>query len=234
MLGRLHCKVVCPQHEVSGPSICRCHFDWCASGTAIWTRRTCFASAGNQQLVSVCFGSPRKSCGLIQAGLCLGALVSTLCELVMVGGERTTCASTASSLNLRRANARRPLTHCELDHACCNLCLAGNPDWGWWVGCFALGGNVKQGRAVGSLSIKKTMQAARVCGEPISNIRRVGWCHLHRDAGEVIQAGHWQASPMYIDLGLLVARKAILCDCDVHSGNLKNIGRTRHFARRGP
>jgi hypothetical protein len=27
-----------------------------------------------------------------------------------VGGERTTCASTASSLNLRRANARRPLT----------------------------------------------------------------------------------------------------------------------------
>jgi hypothetical protein len=28
-----------------------------------------------------------------------------------VGGERTTCASTASSLNLRRANARRPLTH---------------------------------------------------------------------------------------------------------------------------
>jgi hypothetical protein len=31
--------------------------------------------------------------------------------VVMVGGERTTCASTASSLNLRRANARRPLTH---------------------------------------------------------------------------------------------------------------------------
>jgi hypothetical protein len=30
---------------------------------------------------------------------------------MMVGGERTTCASTASSLNLRRANARRPLTH---------------------------------------------------------------------------------------------------------------------------
>ena len=29
----------------------------------------------------------------------------------MVGGERTTCASTASSLKLRRANARRPLTH---------------------------------------------------------------------------------------------------------------------------
>jgi hypothetical protein len=29
----------------------------------------------------------------------------------MVGGERTTCASTASSFNLRRANARRPLTH---------------------------------------------------------------------------------------------------------------------------
>jgi hypothetical protein len=29
----------------------------------------------------------------------------------MVGGERTTCASTASSLNLRRANARRPLPH---------------------------------------------------------------------------------------------------------------------------
>jgi hypothetical protein len=29
----------------------------------------------------------------------------------MVGGERTTCASTASSLNLCRANARRPLTH---------------------------------------------------------------------------------------------------------------------------
>jgi hypothetical protein len=28
-----------------------------------------------------------------------------------VGGERTTCASTASSLNLRRANAQRPLTH---------------------------------------------------------------------------------------------------------------------------
>jgi hypothetical protein len=31
--------------------------------------------------------------------------------VIMVGGERTTCASTASSLNLRRANARRPLTH---------------------------------------------------------------------------------------------------------------------------
>ena len=31
----------------------------------------------------------------------------------MVGGERTTCASTASSLKLRRANARRPLTHCR-------------------------------------------------------------------------------------------------------------------------
>jgi hypothetical protein len=30
---------------------------------------------------------------------------------LMVGGERTTCASTASSLHLRRANARRPLTH---------------------------------------------------------------------------------------------------------------------------
>ena len=29
----------------------------------------------------------------------------------MVGGERTTRASTASSLKLRRANARRPLTH---------------------------------------------------------------------------------------------------------------------------
>jgi hypothetical protein len=29
----------------------------------------------------------------------------------MVGWERATCASTASSLNLRRANARRPLTH---------------------------------------------------------------------------------------------------------------------------
>jgi hypothetical protein len=28
-----------------------------------------------------------------------------------VGGERTTCASTASSLNLRKANARRPLPH---------------------------------------------------------------------------------------------------------------------------
>ena len=28
-----------------------------------------------------------------------------------VGGERTTRASTASSLKLRRANARRPLTH---------------------------------------------------------------------------------------------------------------------------
>jgi hypothetical protein len=28
-----------------------------------------------------------------------------------VGGECTTCASNASSLNLRRANARRPLTH---------------------------------------------------------------------------------------------------------------------------
>jgi hypothetical protein len=33
----------------------------------------------------------------------------------MVGGERTTCASTASSLNLRRANARRPLTHLQHD-----------------------------------------------------------------------------------------------------------------------
>ena len=31
--------------------------------------------------------------------------------LIMVGGERTTCATTASSLKLRRANARRPLTH---------------------------------------------------------------------------------------------------------------------------
>ena len=31
----------------------------------------------------------------------------------MVGGERTTCASTASSLKLRRANARRPLTHSQ-------------------------------------------------------------------------------------------------------------------------
>jgi hypothetical protein len=28
-----------------------------------------------------------------------------------VGGERTTSARTASTLNLRRANARRPLTH---------------------------------------------------------------------------------------------------------------------------
>ena len=33
------------------------------------------------------------------------------CGVNMVGGERTTCASTASSLKLRRANARRPLTH---------------------------------------------------------------------------------------------------------------------------
>jgi sodium/bile acid cotransporter 7 len=33
----------------------------------------------------------------------------------MVGGECTTCASTASSLNHRRANARRPLTH---SHCC--------------------------------------------------------------------------------------------------------------------
>ena len=30
-----------------------------------------------------------------------------------VGGERTTRASTASSLKLRRANARRPLTHSQ-------------------------------------------------------------------------------------------------------------------------
>ena len=29
----------------------------------------------------------------------------------MVGGQRTTCASTTSSLKLRRANARRALTH---------------------------------------------------------------------------------------------------------------------------
>ena len=34
----------------------------------------------------------------------------------MVGGERTTCASTASSLKLRRANARRPLTHSTDEH----------------------------------------------------------------------------------------------------------------------
>jgi hypothetical protein len=31
----------------------------------------------------------------------------------MVGGEHTTCASTASFLNLRRASARRPLTHSQ-------------------------------------------------------------------------------------------------------------------------
>ena len=37
----------------------------------------------------------------------------------MVGGERTTRASTASSLKLRRANARRPLTHyAELLYSC--------------------------------------------------------------------------------------------------------------------
>ena len=35
----------------------------------------------------------------------------------MVGGERTTCASTASSLKLRRANARRPLTHSKVAEA---------------------------------------------------------------------------------------------------------------------
>jgi hypothetical protein len=58
------------------------------------------------------------------------ALDSSLCRIYygfmdqedMVGGERTTCASTASSLNLRRANARRPLTH-SLTHclACCSV-----------------------------------------------------------------------------------------------------------------
>jgi hypothetical protein len=32
----------------------------------------------------------------------------------MEGGGHTTCASTASSLNLRRANARRPLTHVQV------------------------------------------------------------------------------------------------------------------------
>jgi hypothetical protein len=54
-----------------------------------------------------------------------------LCEMDQedrVGGERTMCASTASSLNLRRASARRPLTQlCEdtqqtdLIHACFNI-----------------------------------------------------------------------------------------------------------------
>ena len=45
----------------------------------------------------------------------LGHLVSGLAvpyrAHLMVGGERTTRASTASSLKLRRANAQRPLTH---------------------------------------------------------------------------------------------------------------------------
>jgi hypothetical protein len=40
-----------------------------------------------------------------------------------VGGERTTCASTASSLNLRRANAQRPLTHSLT--RCSSCCLGG-------------------------------------------------------------------------------------------------------------
>ena len=34
-------------------------------------------------------------------------------------GERTTCVSTAASLKLRRANARRPLTY---RHPCMNMC----------------------------------------------------------------------------------------------------------------
>ena len=45
----------------------------------------------------------------------------------MVGGERTTRASTASSLKLRRANARRPLTHSSLmGGGCCGhyLCTS--------------------------------------------------------------------------------------------------------------
>ena len=40
-----------------------------------------------------------------------GGVLVILMRDPMVGGERTTCASTASSLKLRRANARRPLTH---------------------------------------------------------------------------------------------------------------------------
>jgi hypothetical protein len=44
---------------------------------------------------------------------CLRVLVSAR-ALLMVGGGRTACASTASSLNLRRANTRRPLTHSAL------------------------------------------------------------------------------------------------------------------------
>jgi hypothetical protein len=50
---------------------------------------------------------------------CRGPFANLKCEerepyhrcTYMVGGERTTRASTASSLILRRANARRPLTH---------------------------------------------------------------------------------------------------------------------------
>ena len=57
----------------------------------------------------------------------------------MVGGERTTRASTASSLKLRRANARRPLTHslscrCHLLILCpwkCSYLSLG-------ISCFAL------------------------------------------------------------------------------------------------
>jgi hypothetical protein len=45
-------------------------------------------------------------------------LQHTRLDLLMVGGERTTCASTASSLNLRRANARRPLTHLTCSQLC--------------------------------------------------------------------------------------------------------------------
>jgi hypothetical protein len=46
----------------------------------------------------------------------------------MVGGERTTCAGTASSLNLRIADARRPLTHRGTDVVSLplQLCLSGS------------------------------------------------------------------------------------------------------------
>jgi hypothetical protein len=36
---------------------------------------------------------------------------------LIYGSRMTTCASTASSLNLRRANARRPLTHSQAEWA---------------------------------------------------------------------------------------------------------------------
>ena len=57
-----------------------------------------------------------NSCLAVAHMVCVYTIICTLYSdtytgWVMVGGERTTRASTASSLKLRRANPRRPLTH---------------------------------------------------------------------------------------------------------------------------